>query len=203
MLNLYGNPMSTCTRVVLMTLAETGTPYEMHTLDFAKAEHKSPAHVARQPFGRIPAIEDDGFEMFESRAIAHYINEKAHGKLVPTDLKARARTEQWINIETNEFTGNAMKFVYEHVFKRPQDKAVLEAAGKGLATTLGVMDKQLGKTPYLAGSEFTLADVVFMPYVDYVMMTPARELVEKCPNVMAWWGKVSERPTWKKATGKA
>ena len=63
MIQIYGNPMSTCTRKVLMTLAETNTPFEMHVVDFTKGEHKQEAHVRRQPFGRIPALEDDGFEI--------------------------------------------------------------------------------------------------------------------------------------------
>ena len=83
----------------------------MNVVDFAKGEHKQEAHLRRQPFGRIPAIDDDGFELFESRAIARYLDEKAGGKLVPRDAKARAQMEQWISIETSEFSGHAMKFM--------------------------------------------------------------------------------------------
>jgi len=203
MLTIFGHPVSTCTRKVLMTLAETNTPFEMSTIDFAKGEHKAPAHLARQPFGRIPVLKDDAFEMFESRAIARYLNEKASGKLVPTDPQARARMEQFISIETSEFSGHAMKFVYEYTFKRPQEPAVLEAAGKALDTTCAVLDAQLAKTPYLAGAEFSIADICYMPYVEYTMGSPAREIYAKYPHFMAWWSKVSSRPTWQKAIGKA
>src|SRR5580704_13637966 len=89
MLKIYGNPMSTCTRKVLMTLAETQAPFELAVIDLGKADHKGEANLRRQPFGRIPSIEDDGFEMFESRAICRYINEKVKGNLVPADLKGR------------------------------------------------------------------------------------------------------------------
>ena len=65
------------------------------------------------------------------------------------------------------------------------------------------MEKQLAETPFLAGEEFTLADICFMPYFEYAMGTPAKEIFAKYPHVMAWWNKVSERPTWRKATGKA
>jgi glutathione S-transferase len=203
MIQIYGNPMSTCTRKVLMTLAETNTPFEMHVVDFTKGEHKQEAHVRRQPFGRIPALEDDGFELFESRAMARYINDKAGGKLVPADGKGRAKMEQWISVETSEFSGNAMKFVAEYVFKRPQEPGVIEAAGKALDLTCSVMERQLAKTPFLAGADLTIADIGFMPYIEYAMATPAKDIFAKYPHLMAWWNKVSERPTWRKATGKA
>jgi glutathione S-transferase len=203
MLKIFGHPASTCTRKVLMTLAETNTPFEMNVVDFAKNEHKAEAHLRRQPFGRIPALDDDGFELFESRAMCRYLNDKAGGKLVPTDLKARAKMEQWISIETSEFSAHAMKFVAEHIFKRPQEPAVLEAAGKALDTTSGVMEKALAKTPFISGADFTVADICFMPYIEYAMGTPAKDIFAKYPHVMSWWNKISERPTWRKATGKA
>jgi glutathione S-transferase len=203
MITVYGHPMSTCTRKVLMTLNETGTPFEMSVVDFATGAHKQPPHVARQPFGRVPALTDDGFEMFESRAMCRYINDKASGKLMPHDAKDRARVEQWISVETSEFAPNAMKFIYEHVFKRPQTPEVLDAAGKGLTTALEVMEKQLTKSAFLVGNELTLADVVYMPYVEYLMASPAKEFIAKHPHVAAWWNKISERPSWKKTTAKA
>ena len=66
MLTVYGHPMSTCTRKVLMTLAEDEIPFEMSLVDFATGAHKKEPHLGRQPFGRIPAIDDDGFQLFES-----------------------------------------------------------------------------------------------------------------------------------------
>jgi glutathione S-transferase len=198
MLKIFGHPASTCTRKVVMTLNETNTPYELTTVDFAKGEHKQQPHLGRQPFGQIPALDDDGFAMYESRAMARYINEKAAGKLVPSDPKARAVMEQWISIETSNFTPHAMKLIYHHVFHRAQDAAVLEAAGKGLESALATMEERLAKSPFLAGNELTLADVCFMPYIEYAMGTPAKETFAKYPHVSAWWTKISERPTWRK-----
>jgi glutathione S-transferase len=203
MIKIFGHPGSTCTRKVLMTLAETKTPYELLLVDFAKGEHKQAAHLSRQPFGQIPAIDDDGFSFYESRAICRYINEKVGGNLVPGDIKGRALMEQWISVETSNFTPHAMKFIYHDVFKRPQEPAVLEAAGKGLETALGVMDARLAVSPTLAGPQLSLADVCFMPYFEYAMNTSAKPIFAKYPHVSAWWNRVSERPTWKKATGRA
>jgi glutathione S-transferase len=203
MIKIFGHPASTCTRKVLMTLAETKTPFELTLVDFAKGEHKQQPHLGRQPFGQIPAIDDDGFSFYESRAICRYINEKVGGSLVPGDIKGRALMEQWISVETSNFTPHAMKFIYHHVFQRPQEPAVLEAAGKGLETALGVLEIGLTKSPFLAGAQLSLADVCFMPYVEYAMLTPVKATFAKYPHVSAWWTKVSERPAWHKAIGKA
>jgi len=197
-LKLYGNAASTCTRKVLMTLAETGTPYEFESVDLASGAHKKEPHLARQPFGQIPAIDDDGFAFFESRAICRYINEKAEGHLIPKDIKARALMEEFISIETSNFTPHAMKHIYHYTFHRAQEPAVLEAATKGLETAFAFMEKALTKNEYLAGSELSLADICFMPYIQYAMAGPVKEILPKYPHVNAWWERVSSRPSWKK-----
>jgi glutathione S-transferase len=203
MIKIFGHPVSTCTRKVLMTLGETKTPYELLVVDFAKGEHKQQPHLGRQPFGQVPSIDDDGFAFYESRAICRYINEKVGGSLVPNNIKGRALMEQWISIETSNFTPHAMKFIYHDIFKRPQEPAVLEAAGKGVETSFGIMDATLAKGSFLVGAEFTLADVCFMPYFEYAMGTPVKAMLAKHPHVSAWWNRVSERATWQKVVGRA
>jgi glutathione S-transferase len=201
MLTVFGNPMSTCTRKVLMTLAETKLPYEFVTVDMAKGEHKREPHSSRQPFGQVPAVDDGGFAFYESRAICRYLNEKAGGNLVPTDIEGRALMEQWISIETSNFSGHAMKFIFQDVFKRPQEPPVLETARQGLEKALAVMNTRLGKSPYFAGDQFTLADIVFMPYFEFGMSTPIRQMIGQVPHVGAWWNRVRERGTWQQVLG--
>jgi glutathione S-transferase len=201
-MKVLGHPMSTCTRKVLTTLIETGTPYEFQLVDFAKGEHKQEPFISHQPFGQIPVLVDGDFELYESRAICRYINEKTGGRLVPGDLQGRARMEQWISIETSNFTPNAMKFVYHHILGRTQESAVLESAGAALDKALAVMDARLADNQFFAGSDFSIADISFMPYVEYLMPTPVRERVQAHANVAAWWTRVSERPSWQRATGK-
>lgn len=185
-----------------MTLNETNTPFDLQVVDFAKGEHKQPAHLARQPFGQLPALDDDGFQMYESRAMARYIDGKAGGLLTPKDAHARAIMEQWISVETSNFTPHAMKFIYHSVFKREQTPEVLKAAGAGLDTAYAIMEQQLAAQPFLAGSAFTLADLCFAPYLEYLTLTPAAAKLADHPRVAAWWSATSERPAWRKTVGR-
>jgi glutathione S-transferase len=203
MIQLYGHPMSTCTRKVLTALAETGTPYTLNLVDFAKGEHKQEPHLSRQPFGQIPAIDDDGFALFESRAICRYVSAKADNKLTPNDPKRRALMEQWLSVEQSNFSPSAMKFNYHYVFQRPQEPAVLEAATAMIEKCYATLSKPLEKSPFIVGDQFTIADIGYMPYVEYMMNTPAKASLEKYPHALAWWNRVSNRPTWRKVVGRS
>jgi glutathione S-transferase len=184
-----------------MTANETGTPFDLVLVDFAKGEHKQAPHLARQPFGQVPSLQDDGFSMYESRAMARYIDAKAGGPLTPQDPQARARMEQWISIETSNFSAHAMKFIYHAVFKREQTPEVLSAAGAALDTAYRVMERELGQQPFLAGKTFSIAEISFAPYLEYLALTPAAGKLAEYPHVAAWWSSVSARPAWRKTVG--
>jgi len=201
-MKIFGHPASTCTRKVLMTLNETNTPFELVLVDFAKGEHKQPPHLARQPFGQVPTLDDDGFELYESRAMARYIDGKAGSPLTPKDARARALMEQWISIETSNYSGHAMKFVYQYVFQREQTAEVLKAAGAGLDLAYATMDRQLSTQPFLAGATFSIADLCFMPYLEYLSVSPASAKLKEHPHVAAWWAAVSARQAWAKTVGR-
>ena len=206
-MKIYGNPMSTCTRKVLATLAEKQAKFEMVTLDLMAGDHKKPAHLALQPFGQVPVMQDGDFTLYESRAIIRYLDETLPGQaLTPKNAKGRAVMEQWISVETSNFTPHAMTYIYQYVFAPMRggqpDMAKIEAAKPKLETCLAIMDKQLAKTPHIAGEQFSLADVCYMPYVEYVMGTPGKDVFSPHANVGAWWKRVSERASWKTASGK-
>jgi glutathione S-transferase len=99
-MKLHGSPFSSCTQRVLTVLAEKGvTDFEIVPVDMATGAHKREPHLSLQPFGKIPALEDDGFVVFESRAICRYIAAKyadQGNKVMPngSDLKAMALFEQ-------------------------------------------------------------------------------------------------------------
>jgi glutathione S-transferase len=93
----YGIPGSPYLRQPLLACEEKGVPWRLEAL--AMGEHKQPGYLARQPFGRIPAIEHDGFRLYEAQAILRYIDRAFDGpSLTPSDPKAAARMDQVMNI---------------------------------------------------------------------------------------------------------
>jgi len=75
---------------------------------------------------------------------------------------------------------------------------VLNAAGAGLDLAYATMDKTLASQPFLAGESFSIADLCFMPYMEYLALSPAAAKLGERPNVAAWWTRVSGREAWKK-----
>jgi len=202
MIQVFGSPASGGTRKVLAALLETNTPHELKVIDFAKREHKQEPFLARQPFGQVPAIDDDGFVLFESRAIVRYVSAKAGDKLTPSTLRDRALMDQWLSVEQANFSPYVMKFVYHHVFNRPQDEAVLQSAEVEIDKALVILSKALGNRTFLVGETFTLADLCYMPYFEYMQPTPLKEKLALYPNIAAWWGRLRERDSWRKVTGR-
>ncbi|WNG20646.1 glutathione S-transferase family protein [Cystobacter fuscus] len=204
-MKVYGHPMSTCTRKVLTTLAEKGhTSHEFVLVDLMKGEQKSPQYLARHPFGVIPFLEDEGFSMYESRAIIRYLDARLPGpKLTPSDYPSLGRMEQWISVEQSNFTPHCMDIVRELVFKRG-GKPDLDKVNKGrdaCARALDVVDRALLSQGHLAGDLFSLADICWLPYLQYLSMTPHASLITERPHVSSWWRRISARPSWKKVTG--
>ena len=106
-LKLYGHPIATSGQRVLTVLEELNVPHEIVTVHFDKKEHKSPEYLVHQPFGQLPYIEDDGIEVFETRAICRYIALKygGLGTLIPAqgDLAKTAKFEQAASVELNNW----------------------------------------------------------------------------------------------------
>jgi glutathione S-transferase len=110
--------------------------------------------------------------------------------------------EQWISVETSNFTPHAMKFIYHSIFGRKQSPETLEAAGAGLDHACDVLEAALAESPYLVGDALTLADICYAPYLEYAMASDAKDRILARPNVAAWWGRVRDRPAWQQAIGR-
>lgn len=206
-MKLYGHPMSTCTRKVLTVLAEKGHKADFVVVDISKGEQKGAEHLARQPFGVVPALDDNGFALFESRAMCRYIDETVSGpKLTPEDAKGRAVMEQWISVEHSYATPAMMKVIYETLFNpmfgKPTDEAKLAEGRAATTKVFEVLDKHLAGKDHFTGSQFTIADICYMPYVEYLYAGKQGDLVTAHKNLSSWWGRVSERKSWRLATGK-
>ncbi|EKM53959.1 uncharacterized protein PHACADRAFT_257476 [Phanerochaete carnosa HHB-10118-sp] len=206
-LKLYGNPMSTCTKRVAMVLKEKNVPFEFVVIDFAKSEHKSPAYLEKQPFGQVPYIDDDGFILFESRAIARYIAIKYHDQgatLLPAygDLQGLGRFEQGASIEAGTFDVYAGAIAFEKLFKPMRglqtDDTKLEYFTTTLDAKLDGYEAVLSKQKYIGGDIFTLADLFHLPYGALLPKAGYNYLQDtaKRPHLARWWKEISSRPTW-------
>ena len=187
-------------------MAEKGASFDFVPVDLAKREHKSPEHLARQPFGVVPVLEDDGFRLYESRAIVRYLDARLPGAaLVPADLRDRARMEQWISVESSYFSPPAMRAVmnlfYAKMSGGQHDPAVVAKGTEEAGKALDVLERALDGAEWLAGS-FSLAEVCYAPYLQYLVDLGQGDVVTSRPNVAAWWNRVSARPAWQKAIGR-
>jgi len=208
--HILGMRGSTCTRRALLTLEEMGTPYEFELVNIFKGDSKTPDYLLnKHPWGKVPVLKDGDLQIYESRAIIRYLAQvyDKTGKLYPADPKARAMVEQWINVEQYYFE-SADQLVGQLIFgpmegKKPDDAKVQEA-DKKLNHTLEVLNRQLGKTPYLAGDNFTLADVCYLPYGNLLLKIPQyANIFDKYPNVAKWWKLISSRPAWQKVNSQS
>lgn len=134
-LKLYGAAQATCTRRVGTVLHEAKVPFELVEVDIRGGEHKTPAYLAKQPFGQIPYIvrrsiyriyssahevlnnpaqDDDGFILYETRAICRYIAASYPvSKLIPTDSRRNALFERAASVESANFEPSASTLVWE------------------------------------------------------------------------------------------
>jgi len=208
-LKLYGYPLSTCTRRVAVVFKEKNVPYELIVVDLASGAQRSPEYLAKQPFGQVPYIEEeDGFQLFESRAIGRYIALKYAGqgnKVLPdpADLRAMAKVEQAASIELSNFDPFASQIAFEMVFKKTKglgeaDPVRVESLTKQLLAKLDAYEVILSKQKYLAGDEVTIADLFHLTYGS--MLSPlginALEDATKRPNLARWWKDITSRPSW-------
>ncbi|KAH0832875.1 thioredoxin-like protein [Lanmaoa asiatica] len=211
-LKLYGYPTSTCTLRVAVVLKEKNVPFEFHMVDLAKGEHKAAGFIAHQPFGQVPYIDDDGFILFESRAIARYIATKYASQgsaLIPTDVKKLALFEQAAYIEAFNYdpfvSGLAWELKFTFWFGGKTDHVRVESLHAQLKAKLDVYEVILAKQKYLAGearAEITLADLFHLPYGSILLADDVKiDEFSGRPNVSRWWKDISSRASWQSIKG--
>ncbi|KAJ7116213.1 glutathione S-transferase [Mycena crocata] len=190
--------------LVGLVLAEKKIPYEFVPIDMSQKEHKSPEFLAKQPFGQVPVIDDDGFILYESRAICRYLEEKYAGqgpRLIPTGLKEKALFEQAASVEFANFHPASMKVATEALGKPrrglPVDQALLAEALSEFSAKLDVYDGILAKQKFIAGDEFTLADIFHLSYAS-MLAGGGIDIMTSKPNVARWWNEIISRPAWVK-----
>lgn len=182
MLKLYGGARSRAS-IVQWYLEELAIPYEFILLDMQAGEHRQPAYLAINPMGKVPAIVDDDFRLWESGAILLYLAEK-YGS-TPMSLEQRAEVNQWI-LFANATLGPGI-FV----------EATREKEMVRLFTSL---NDRLQQHPYLLGDSFTVADVAVGSFIAYIPLMLGVSF-DGYPALQAYHQRITERPGFQKTIG--
>ncbi len=180
-------------RKASIMLEEIGLPYTAHSIDIGKDEQFKPEFLKISPNNRIPAIvdRDNGLSLFESGAILIYLADKT-GKLLARDGEARWRAIEWLMWQmggVGPMFGQAHHFLKYNRGKAPYAEERYAAEVKRL---YGVLDKQLAVHEYVAGKDYTIADVAIWPWVSRYDWHIGE--LKDYPNVIRWYRAVAARP---------
>lgn len=200
-ITLYGIPGSPFLRSVEIALKEKDLPYHLQVL--APGEHKQPEHLARHPFGRIPAFEHDGFALYESQAIIRYLDETFPSPpLTPGNPQARARMNQVIGIiEWYFFPKAAAPIAFNRIIGPkllglPTDEAAIGEAMPMARTCFEVLDGVLGDQTYFGGNRVSIADIMLAAQLDLLCDTPEGTELISGTQLKPWLERMVARPSF-------
>jgi len=198
MLKIWGRPNSVNVKKALWVAEELGLKYERVDAGMQFGVTKTPEYLRMNPNSLVPTIEDDGFVLWESHTIVRYLSAKhGMGKLCPSDLKARADAERWMDWA---FTfQRAMRDVFWGLIRTPAEKRDLKAIAAGREQTaklLPVLEENLVNKRYVTGSAFTMGDIPIGCELQRWMRVPIDR--PRFPAVEAWFERLRERPAYRK-----
>ncbi len=197
MIELFTAPTPNGWKISVM-LEECGLPYEVRWVNIGKGDQFKPAFLAISPNNRIPAIVDhapvdggDPISIFETGAILIYLAEKT-GRFLPTDVRGRKAVLEWLFWQV----GGLGPMLGQHGhFKLYAPDRIAYATDRYRNETLrlyGVLDRQLAQSAYVAGPDYTIADMACFPWVQTYK---AQEIdLAAFPHIQRWYEVVKQRP---------
>lgn len=194
---LFGADYSVYVRISRLSLHEKGVDYDLIPIDIFSLDDASATYLERQPFGKIPSFEHDGFRLYETGAITRYIDEAFDGPaLQPTGTKERARMNQIISIADGYIYPQLVWGMYVELVSKvargePPDESRVTAARAKAPVFLDVLADFLGETPWLAADHITLADLYLAPMLDYFLQVPEGPgMLSERQNLEEWWNRM-------------
>jgi GSH-dependent disulfide-bond oxidoreductase len=198
MIDLYvwGTPNG---RKITIMLEELGVPYNTHPIDISRDEQFAPEFLKISPNNKIPAIVDtdtDGgsLSLFESGAIMIYLAEK-YGRFLPDE--SRYTAIQWLMWQMGGLGPMMGQLGWFVVSDKEQTPTGVNRYAKETERLFGVLDKRLGEAKYVAGDEYTIADMAIYPWIDQYRVRVKQyvePLLQARPNILRWLGDVGQRP---------
>ncbi len=200
MLKIYHSPLSRSSRVVWLA-EELGIPYELEQLVMFSDEMQRPEYLAIHPLGKVPAIDDGGFVLWETSAIFQYLVAKySDGALIPSaDTPDGARAIQWMDFAENPLTV-IMGETVAHESALPEGRRIpaLVERGREIGPDLvRVVERALDPGPLILGEAFSAADIMLgfglniAKYLGYV--------TDETPRVRDYCDRLAERPAYSRA----
>jgi glutathione S-transferase len=188
MLTIYGSDVSSPANKVRFAANALGLKYEYSRVNLRAGEQQRPEFLKVNPIGKVPAIDDNGFCLFESNAIIKYLADKNNSALYPKELKARALVDSWIDFTTLHVGINLMKVTYNRLFApmrgQPVDENSIKDGEQFLSRFLPTVDQQLGLSKYLCGPTMTLADINLLATLDPAEASQVD--LSKYKNITKW-----------------
>jgi glutathione S-transferase len=179
---------------------EKGVTWELNPLVYRSAEH-----LKLHPFGKMPVMQHGAFFLYETIAIAHYLDEAFSGPaLQPQGARARAEMLRWIGIVNSYVFPTMNRFMKERLVKGAfglePDAEFLAAAQEPLKLQMRLIDEQLTRAPFLAGNWPTLADSFLLPDLLFFAITAeGRVALSKAKGAADWLERMKTRPSYQKS----
>jgi glutathione S-transferase len=198
-----GSPFS---RAVLLTLEEKRTPYQV--VPVVPGTLRSPQHLSRHPFGRVPVLEHGDFRVYETQAILRYLDRVLpEPALTPADPRRAALMDQAMNVnDWYLFQGAGavigfQRIVGPRLMGLTCDEAAVAAAMPKARAVFDALAQLLGAQPYFTGETLTLADLMLAPQLDFLQQTPEWEpLASRHANLQQWLARMQARASLQATT---
>ncbi|EIM18997.1 glutathione S-transferase family protein [Pseudomonas chlororaphis] len=189
-IKLYNFPRSGHAHRVELMLSLLGLPFELIFVDLAKGEHKQAAFLALNSFGQLPVIDDQGVVLADSNAILVYLAQKyGQGRWLPSDPVGAARVQRWLSVAAGPIAFGPAVARLITVFGAQRNAE--EAIDRSHAL-LKVVEQELTASPYLAGSEPTIADIAGYSYIAHA--PEGNVSLADYPQVRAWLARIEALP---------
>ena len=197
MIKLYTFPPSTNSRKVRIALLEKGLEFERINVDLSKREQKNPEYLKIHPFGQVPALDDEGFILYDSTVINEYLeDEYPYPALMPKDSESRARARLLEDFRDTHFNPYFVQLIQEmRKAEGERDGQRIDHARAEIIKALDRIENELNGKEYLAGS-FSLADIAFMSNIDLLDRFAIPVDPNKYKNTVAWIARLKARPSF-------
>ena len=195
MIQLLGRATSGNVQKVLFLLEELGLPYERKDYGRQFENTTTPEYASLNPMKKVPTLVDGDTVVWQSNTILRYLANKTSGPLYPADPAQRSQVERWMDWLLAELNP-----AYLAGF-RDAKKAAAERApdtAQNLGNELALLETQLAKSTWVAGAQFSLADVALGPIVKRCVAFPLG--LSALPKTQAWLATLQARPSFQKAT---